>query len=215
MEREETTLQEEQTAENVINQNADGMHSPDTFVASLENDLQNLEAAEREKVQQYIAHMRPIMAGVLIDDLGGNTAGLYNGSAIFVDQGVLMVGHSMDQTIAQTKEVKDHETYHAENDHTASMQIVEDTRGSFVATIGGRQFTEEGLIEGLTVMQTGHEFVSTEYVGFENSLASAIGSAGLDVSDVKEAVNEKKDLTLIDDRTRQEQPAETDYALAG
>lgn len=203
---------EELIADTVINSAVASSRSFDVIDAKLATDMKSLESQEREAVQRYRDRMREITRGMLMGDLGGNTAGLYDGSNVFIDRGVFMVGASVEQTIDQAREVSDHEAYHAEHHHTAPMQVVDGTRADVAAVIGGMEFSESALIEGLTVHQTGDSFVSEDYVGYQSTLETAMANAGLSITDIEAAVNDEKDLTLIDDRTQKQPHAEMHVA---
>ena len=190
----------EQTAEELINITVDNAESETQIVSDLQREKEVLEAEEKATVERYIAAMRPIYAGMVMDDFEGNIAGLYDGSEIYVDRSVMMVGDSVEQTIAQAEEVYDHESYHQDNNHTAPLHVMAETKGEIAAVIGGVEFTETELIEGLTVKQTGDQFVSVEYVAFKENLERAMTNAELSVSDVENAINAQHDVTLIDDR---------------
>jgi hypothetical protein len=203
-----------ETAEQLINTTVEEAENGSAIVSELEKNKDALEADQRAILERYIAETRPIYAAMFVDDFEGNIAGLYNGSDIFVDRSVMQVGSSVDQTIAQAKEVYKHEGYHKENDHTAPLQVMAETKGNIAAVIGGVEFTETGLIEGLTVMQTGDQFVSAEYVDYKNNLQKGMSNAGLGISDIEDAINNAKDVTKIDDRAQEESP-EPSYAIAG
>lgn len=191
------------TGEEVINGIIESQDSTENILRELERKKDLLEGAERQKVEKYIADMRQIFNDMVMDDLGGNTAGLYNGKNIFIDRNVLTVNGSLDETVSRSQEVYEHEKYHAENNHTEPLQIVGDTRADIAAVIGGREFSQTELIEGLTVMQTGHAYVSDGYLGYERELELAMQEARLEIDEIEAALNKDKDLTKIDDRTRQ------------
>lgn len=189
-------------AEGVINDVVGTAASGQEIIDRLYREQAELEAAERAKVGQYIQGVRSEITGMTVAKLGADIGGLYDGSNIYMGTGTLLVDQSIEHTLARAGEVSDHERYHREHDHTASMRIVEDTRENFVAIIGGLGFTQEELLEGLTVTKTGDRFVAQEYVGFERKLKQGAGNAGLSLAEVERAVD-SKDLTLIDDRRRQ------------
>ena len=201
------------TAQTAINDAVAAGGMSDTIISRVRSNAEGLDSAEKERVDYYIAGIRPAIAGTIVADLGSGVGGMYDGSKISMATGTIMVGSSIEQTVDMAKQVKDHEEYHEENDHTAPMQVVDATRNSVAVVIGGREFSETAFIEGLTVSQTGNEFVSTEYVQYESDFLSAINTAELSIGEVEAAV-EAKDLTLIDDRTKEERPADPAYATA-
>lgn len=187
-------------AEAIINAVVMDRDDSTNILSGLQEVKEEMEAGERATVDRYIVAMRPVYAGMMVDDLEGNTAGLYDGSSIFVDRSVLLVDQSVELTIAQSCEVLRHENYHLENDHTAPLVVMAETKGDIAAVIGGVEFTETALIEGLTVKQTGDQFVSEEYLEYENMIDRAMANAHLTVGNFEEAVNEKKNVAAIDDR---------------
>lgn len=193
--------QHEWTAQDLINTTVE-TEEGSAVISTLQRKKEMLEASERATVEHYISEMRPIYAAMLVDNLGGNIAGLYDGSSIYVDSGVVQMNGSIDTTLAQAWEVYDHENYHKENKHTSPMTVMADTRGDIAAVIGGVEFTETALIEGLTVKQTGDQFVSVQYVEYKNMVERALDSSGRTIGELEQAVNEKKDLTLVDDRAQ-------------
>ncbi len=204
----------EQSAEELINTTVDNAETESEVISKLQREKEELEARERALVEYYIQETRPIYAAMIMDDFDGNVAGLSDGSEIYVDRSVMMVGESVEQTIAQAQEVYEHEAYHDEKGHSAPLYVIAETKGDIAAVIGGVEFTETELIEGLTVKQTGDQFVSVEYVEFKENLEEAMRNAELSIEDIEEAVNEKKDVTLIDDRIEDSAP-EQNYTLAG
>lgn len=190
-------------AEELINQTVDEADSADNIIGELEDSKEMLEASEAATVQQYIDGIRPQIEGAMVTDLDPGVGGLYDGSPqVKIAEDMLVIDQSVDATIARLEEVREHENYHAENNHLEPMDVVHDTRTDAFAVIGGQEFTETELIEGLTVMQTGNTFVSDEYRDHERTLEAAMAASGQSVEDIEEAVNHAKDITLIDDRSR-------------
>lgn len=191
----------EVSAEHLINATVGSGVAAGEMLARMEERARMLEAEERAKVQKYIAGIRPAISGVLVQALPSGVGGQYDGSGVAIARTTLLVGANIEETVAQAELTRAHENYHKLHHHTDPMQVVAETRHGIVVTIGGKGFTDEALVEGLTVMQTGDRFVSAEYVGFQNDLMGAMASAGLSVREVEDAVNVQKDLTLIDDAT--------------
>lgn len=190
------------SVEGLINTTILEQGSSGSILSALNERKVDLETSERATVQRYIDAMRPVYAAMIVDDFSGNTAGLYDGSAIYVDRNVMMVGRSLETTIAQAGEVHAHETYHQTNHHLAPMQVVADARAGVYALIGGIAFTETELVEGLTVAETGNAFVSHDYRRYEDMVRQAAATSGQGIDGIATAVNKKKDLTLVDDRAQ-------------
>jgi len=117
---------------------------------------------------------------------------------ITIATSTIEIGDSgVSQTIARMQEVYDHELYHALNHHTDAM-MTWDSDATII--IAGEGFSTTDIIEGLTVVETGEDFVSDGYKGHKKRLLSSIVAASLSLDDVRDAVNSTKDLTQIDDR---------------
>lgn len=206
---------EPSSAEELINRTVASVEGS-SVVSALSRGKEALAAGERASVERYIQAMRPIYAAMLVDDFGGNTAGLYDGSSISIDRRVAMVDASVDTTVDRAREVYEHERYHQRHRHTEPLAVMADTREDIAAVIGGVAFTETALVEGLTVARTGDSFVSAEYGAYKQNLLGGIARAGLNIADVERAVNDEKDLTRIDDRARESSDASSSssHALA-
>lgn len=190
-------------AASVINAAVEESDSSAALLQTLDRKKEGLEAEERALVQRYIVGIRPKIKDVLVKDLGETVGGQWDGSEVTMGKSVLYVYAGVERTIDNAEETWKHENYHAEHDHTAEMIAGSSAAGETVVAIGGREFTDEALIEGITVAQTGHEFVSDEYRRFENDVHVAIAAAGIHISDVEEAID-AKDLTRIDDEDRKQ-----------
>lgn len=197
----ETMVKEDAPAEIVIHYAIEAYGSTEAALSYLEVRKQNLQAGERRRVGFYIANFRDIFHRMVVKPLGGNTAGLYDGSSIFLDESIPAVGGSVEQAVAQGLEVLDHEQYHQDHHHTAPMRAVEGSRAGIALVMGQQEFTQTAIVEALTVKETGHCFVHPLYLSFERALDSAMAASGKTIDDIRSAVNVKKDLTLIDDRT--------------
>jgi hypothetical protein len=195
------------TAEELINQTVDANDSSEAIIADLRRNQEQLEQSERADIDRYINGIRPAVAGMLVEDLGDGIGGVYDGSNVTMGKISLYVHDSIAQTIERAEEVSEHEGYHQDHDHTAAMSVGSSAEGDTVVTIGGETFDETALIEGLTVSRTGDSFVSEEYVQYETTLQNAVARAGISITDVEEAVNKKKDLSLIDDADRAQEEA--------
>ena len=196
------------TAQTAINDAVSAGGSGTEIISRVRSNAEELGTAEKARVDYYIAGIRPAIAEMIVTDLGNGIGGMNKGSEVFMATSTIMVGQDIEQTVDMAAEVKKHEVYHQKNKHTDPMQVVDGTRTSVALVMGGKEFTDTKFIEGLTVSQTGHEFVSTEYVQYESDFLSAINTAELSIEEVEAAVT-AKDLTLIDDRRREEQSVDT------
>ncbi len=202
-----------ETGEQVINEAVASEESMEAKLRKMDEDKKKLEQSERAKVDQFIGGVRPLVQGVLVKDLGPRVGGLYDGENRYIAENVLYVTGSVNQTIAQITEIWDHEKYHEEHDHTAPMTTGSSAQGDAIVTIGEWKFTDEALIEGLTVAQTGDQFVSDGYKEFKGDLLTAVDAAGITISDVERAVD-KKNLTLIDDADRETADQKEEVAVS-
>lgn len=194
----ETSPAHDLSAEDVINESVDGNSSSTKMFEEMNRRKEALEEAEAAKVDAYIQKVRPAVAGALVKDLEHGIGGLYDGSNVTIAQDMLMIHSSIQQTVDQLDETRRHEDYHKEHDHTAPMIPATEAPADYVVTIGGRQFDETALKEGLTVSKTGDQFVSPEYVQYQHDLHAAMQAAGISIHDVEQAVD-RKDLRDIDD----------------
>ena len=203
----------EHTAESAINSAVDEAGSrPDAMLAKARENGAELGKKEQARVEHYVTGVRSALEGTVVNELEAGVGGVYDGKNIEIAKDILVVRTSIDDVIAQTEETSDHEFYHAEHDHTAPMHLGSSAQGETAVTIGGKKLTEEAVVEGLTVDQTGEKFVSQGYRQFRSEIRSALSSAGLPLSALEEAVNEKKDLRLVDDLDRKH-AADKQYAL--
>lgn len=205
-----TEVYEAPTAEGVINSTVEekGHQSAESVISTVEQKKKLLPEQEQQKVVQYVTGMRESVRGSIVNDLEPRVAGQCDGSEIEIATTTMQVHYSIEQTLAHAEEVGEHERYHLDNGHSEGMQAGSSANGPYVVTMGGQNFDRRGLIEGITVSATGNQFVSEEYKGFERMVESAAASAGLSMEQVENAVNVKKDLSLIDDldRGRVEEP---------
>ncbi len=154
---------------------------------------------ETPEVADYISALRTFTHDVTIGALPEGVGGQFDGSITIATNTVEVGSSGVMQTIAQMQEVYDHELYHALHHHTDAMMT---WGGESNVVIAGQGFSTTDVIEGLTVAETGDEFVSQDYKNHRERLLSSIARAGISLDDVRAAVNRQKDLTLIDDRRR-------------
>lgn len=194
--------QEFETGEEAINATVEkSKGSPDSFQRTLRENAEGLDAQEKAKVDQYRNGIRGSLQGVMIDKLPDNVGGLYDGS-VKIAQSTLEVRGSIEETLAMANETWKHEQFHLKNKHLEPVNTGASAQGENVVTIGGRSFTNRGIHEAITVANTGERFVSGEYRQFAQDLRSGLSSAGLTMAQAHEAINVKKDLSLIDDVSR-------------
>lgn len=168
----------------------------------MQRKREGLEAQEREKVGRYIAGIRTALQGMVVKELPDNIGGLYNGSSVVMAAETLRVHSSIEDTVAQATETGEHERYHQQHKHMEAMQMGASAHGDAVVTIGNEAFTDTRMVEALTVHDTGAEFVSSEYVAHERAVSAALIRANLGWSDVRNAVNVRKDYGELDDQSR-------------
>ncbi len=191
-----------------------GERSPDKLAASLREASKEASKEAQAGVQEHIAALQRLTQGSVIDVLPAGVGGQWDGSKIRIATGTVLVGAGdVSETVARMNETGQHEAYHEKHDHTASLIVGASAEGDTVATIGGTAFTQTELIEGLTVLETGHEFVSADYRGYEGTLVSAVSASDVTMDDVRKAVNLTKDLTLVDDASRSKDEA-AEYQMA-
>lgn len=187
-------------AETLINETLDEQESGAAVLRLLNERKEELEASERAKIDSYVQGIRPQIANVMTEELDDGVGGLFDGKITIATE-TLRIHTSINNTIKQTEEVRRHEQYHMDNNHLAAMTVGDSAEGDIVVTIGGRQMTNKKFIEGLTVLETGDEFVSDDYKEDENDVEAGLADAGLTVADARKAVA-RKDLRLIDDHSR-------------
>lgn len=164
----------------------------------------------RSLVDKYVSGVESEVEGTHVEKAEAGVGGFYDGSRIVIAQSTLTVHNSIQETIQQTVETGKHEQYHADHAHMDPLQTGLSAQGTTVVQMGGHKFTEEALIEGLTVNHAGDEFVSHEYRGFRMQLLAAVSDAGLTIATVEQAVNDERSLMKIDDLNRQWDAADAD-----
>jgi len=201
----------EEQAASKINQalleGKDRSRSPDQLKADIRKKTEGISRDVRRHVDMYVSGVLPAMEGARGEKLQEGIGGLYTGDQRKIALSTLQVRGSIQEVIAQNKEVGAHEKYHADHHHLEAMKAVDEgdqktTACDTVLVMGGKEYTEESLIEGLVVDETGDTFCSDGYRKFQSELRSGMASAGVDIDAVRQAVNVEKDLTLIDDRSK-------------
>jgi hypothetical protein len=155
------------------------------------------ERGLEKETANYVHALREQSHSFVVDALPPGVGGQFDGSSIDVAPGVLIVDRSIEETVDRMKEVTAHEAYHAMHNHTDAMMTY---AGEPTVVIAGEEFSTTDIIEGLTVADTGNQFVSDEYQEMEERVRRATARAGIGLDGAREAVNQAKDLTTIDDR---------------
>lgn len=181
---------------------------------TIEENTKHLSEGVRNHVRTYTKGVVDIAHDTEVRPLERGVGGQYDGRTKTIATNTMMVRKNIMTTVKNVTQTGKHETYHEENDHLAPLAPAPSAVGDTVVTIGNKKFTEEALVEGLTVKETGHDFVSDEYVGFKDGLEAAVASSDITLDDVKKAVNEDKDLTAIDDEAREMEKAGTEASEA-
>ncbi len=193
-----------------VDEHADGVSGQELGKIVQKRSEQESSAEAQKHVSEWISGIQEHTKGAAIKQLDDGIGGLYDGSPkVQIAAETIKVRTSVKDTLARTKEVDEHEKFHLKGDHTADMIQGNTMEGNSVVTIGGKEFDETALIEGLTVAKTGDRFVSDQYRKYKQDLLSSIAAAGINLDDVEQAVNKEKDLRRIDDAAREEE-----YALA-
>jgi len=180
---------------NSIVEEAGGALSPDELARRVQEHAEEAAGVNQGEVQQYISGLRELSHGAIIARLPAGVGGQYDGSGIEIADSTVEVSGSVGETVDRMQEVMKHEAYHAMNNHLDPMKTAPDA-GHYAVVIGGEGFENTELIEGLTVAQTGDQFVSAQYQAYKTRLLSAIGSAGISIGQVEQAVSDKN-LTQI------------------
>lgn len=181
-----------------------GGTSPSVLASEIEKRAEFASPEAQQLVQQYIRGLLQLTRyGASIAVLPPRVGGLYDGRIKVAEQTVQVDEQAPDiaQTIKRIEEVNRHEGYHLTHHHITPLATAPSEDAATVVTIGEQQFrNEEKIIEGLTVIETGDEFVSDDYrKHMENLLTAIDASPTVSLDDVRQAVNEDHDLAGIDD----------------
>ncbi len=197
---------EEEQAVELINRRIEeeskgGSKNAEQLAAAVEKDINQVSEGVRSHVSKYVDGIKNSAKGMKAEKLKNGVGGLYDGKNVKIATTTLQVHNSIEATLAQVSETAKHEDYHAKGRHLEAYERAEHS-GDTAVQIGGVRLTDEQLVEGLTVAKTGDRFVSNEYKNHKQTLVNAVNRAGLSLSDVEVALNEKKDLRRIDDTSR-------------
>lgn len=207
----DSTGEEYQTAQDVINDTLDdtsqqGVDAP-TIYRKMEDRAEGLEEEERARVDLYVRTVRDETSDVLINKDEARIGGTFDGSRKRLNGQNMKLDDNTDgavtATLDRTESFDDHETYHERNKHLDPLKDGASADGNVKAVVGGVGL--ENPIEGLTVLETDPEgkYVSDTYVRYMGQVRSAMNRAGLSIEDFRHAINEEKDLGLLDDKTRE------------
>jgi len=175
-----------------------GSVTPDRVAIAIERSAERTPQSVRQIIQEYVTALRKLSRGV-IAPLPAGVGGQYDGSGIEIAVQTIQVEDNVQKTIARMRETMDHERYHADSHHEKTLLGGASAGGSAIVEIGKTRFPHVALIEGLTVHDTGHQFVSLEYRQYMQNLLAAVAASDISIDDVRVAVNEKKNLAPIDD----------------
>ncbi len=206
------TWQDEVTAETVINSSVAKGGSGKEILDRIQTTSEIvLASSEQANVEYFVHNIQEQTKGTIVTTMDEGVGGSWDGSKIRMATGTWYADASVEETIDRVTEIRDHENYHKEHDHTAPLTVIEDTRYGATTVIGQKKFDTEKLVEAVDVTATGDQFVSEEYRQHKADLKQAMSNAHLTFEEVAHAVNVEKNTASIDDRS--EQP-ETSYALA-
>ncbi len=151
----------------------------------IEQDAEEQEVPH-ELITRYVTSLRGFHHGAVITTLPEGVGGQFDGSSVEIAaQTVSVENGDVSHTIAQMEEVNRHEAYHALHHHT-EVVVSEDSPISVILADEGLK-TEE-FIEGLTVAQTGNQFVSEEYRQYERAVRSGVRRAGITLEEAEQAI---------------------------
>lgn len=175
-----------------------GAYSNIQFSGVVQRRAEEMGVQDHQGIVAYVGALRNSSHSFVITTLDDGVGGLYDGQRIKMATATIAVSADIDKTVAQLGEVLLHEQYHQQHEHTEPMMTID---GADNIIIAGERFTTTAFIEGLTVAQTGNQYVSLEYLTYERNLLAAAARAALSVSNLEHAVA-VRDLTSIDDRLR-------------
>lgn len=161
-------------------------------------------------VRPYIEELRRWSHEVTIGALPEGVGGQFDGSIDVALRTVDIDPRGLEWTILAMQEAYAHELYHTTHEHLKPMQTMDETDSVIIA---GEGIETRDIIEALTVEETGDETVSQEYQENRGHVFSLLAHAGLGIADMREAVNEAHDLTLLDDRRHASTEPQTSIAL--
>lgn len=187
----------------ILRETESGPINAQALATKILEDAKYVSDEVRRHIEKYLEGVIHVAQDAQVERLPEKTAGQFDGAKKTIAAETLRVKDSIQKTLDHIEEVADHETYHEENEHMEEMEAVPGKEGDTVVTIGGKDFSERALVEGLTVERTGEEFVSDEYRQFRTDLTSATATAGVTLEEVETAVNEEKNLEVIDDSYRE------------
>lgn len=200
---------------NVAAVEQEGQTSPDALKKKIDDDIGHVSAPARHHLVRYLNGMGESTQDMEMDDLGDGIGGEYDGSKKTMATDTMVVDESVETTVARMEETGDHEKFHADNKHLEPMETAATAESPETLVMGGQKFqTDTPVKEGWTVENTGNVFVHDIYRQYQQDLMNAASAAGIGMEQLHEAIDEKKDLTLIDDRTRETSDGEMPAAMS-
>lgn len=175
-----------------------------TMVEALQERARHREVLPR--VQCYVAALRQVPHGAAFRVLAAGVGGQYDTESHLVTMNSNAVevqrGEGVETAARRLKEIGRHEGYHQKHRHDPSLFASPPTGTGTVITFGQEGFTATEFFEGITVAQTGCEFVCRKYHAYMAKLLRAIDAApGLSLEKVEEAVD-RRDVRSISDEQR-------------
>lgn len=144
----------------------------------------------------------PYVKGVKLKFLEIGTAGEWDGQKIIISPDLLLE-IVQGEDVAFLRAVHAHEEYHEENRHLDSFKTGKTARAGVIVTIGGIDFTEDALVEGMNILDVPvpHGRESSEYREYANKLLEAVKKSKKvnSLDDLRKTINKTKDLRSIED----------------
>lgn len=139
-----------------------------------------------ELISRYVTSLRSFNHGAVITTLPEGIGGQSDGSSVEIASSTVEVDEEgITQTIARMEETMRHEAYHAVHHHT-EVAVAPDGPVSVILADEGLNTTE--FIEGLTVAQTGNQFVDESYRQYERKVRAGVRRAGITLEEAEQAL---------------------------
>ncbi|MFH1286180.1 MAG: hypothetical protein ABII02_00295 [Candidatus Magasanikbacteria bacterium] len=158
------------------------------------------------KVQPDLNNLKIRGDLIKMDTAGeGEVGGIYEKGKVAISPNTLRIydPSKIDEAKERVTFVKEHEEYHKEHAHDQKIKRADSSVGEKIVTIGGESFTEIELVEAINMIDVPNstEFASGQYKKWAKNLLAAVSRAREEVKidDVRRAINEKKDVSEIDD----------------
>lgn len=196
-----------------------GQLSPQAIRQQLEQYRKGARSQTAKLLGTYVDGLDTIQEEIpdaKVEDLPDSIGGQFDGARVTIAEETLNVRGDIQRTVTAMEETARHEAYHEEHEHTKPMTVAQGKEGDVIVTIGGRDFTQTELIEGMTVHKTGNETVSDDYRSMEQDLVSAASAEGIDMNEVEAAID-THDVSVLDDdapETSEVEAKDTQFAIA-